>query len=1059
MPKTSELPRFLPPASPSPEEPEVFVMPCSTSQKRFWMLEQISPGNTALSIPIALQLNGPLRLDILEQALNAIVTRHEILRTSFGVIEDEPHQIIAPTAQLKINLLDRANLLPEQHEEEVRREMKLEANRPLSLNQAPLLRATLLKLSAQEHVLMLTAHHIISDGWSSGVLVRELGRFYEALRQGTAADLPPLSIQYADYVLWQEEWMKTPELPRQLDYWRGALSGSLPALDFPTDFTRGTGSDQEAILESLLLPTTLSEALRRFCLEEGATLFMLFFSAYAVVLHRYTGQTSFLIGTTVANRNQAELEEVIGLFANLLILRSELSPTTTFREFLSQQRDQSLSSFANHETPFELVLEQLQRGRNGSFSTLLQTHFLYQRAFMQPTTAGELAISPLRSVSPGSGFELTFGIVERKEGIRLQMEYRTSLFQAQTIRRLLQHFQGVLESIVAHPDSTLADLSLFTGNERETLASHLVEVTRPMKQTPRPEEFLQDLERQLEIHLQSGSGPFTHAIQTPPGLALIALDSRCRLLPCGVPGDLYLASQSADSLASLGLEIIPEPLEVEAKLYLVRTGLIGRNADDSGVQLWGHSEDLVRLPVHRFNLKTVEARLRLHPEVAEAAVAFHPEFPDHTKLAAYVVLRPGAKVTGGDLRTFLRDQMSSFAVPHVIAVLKSLPKRCDGRVATEELPPMAPALSNPDLTSPSMSGILQQQLIELWQQILKTTGLTIHDNFFECGGSSLLALRMMTEAGKLCGRSLPLTLLLKGATVSNLARFIIHAHQESETATPLIVLQPQGTRPPIFFLHGDWAGGGFYCQRLSEHLGADQPFFVLPPYRSPLSSLLSIPEMAAFHLASIRKQLPSGPFVLGGYCIGATIALEIARQMKAEGQTVSHLLLVDPPIWVSPWLRRLWPVVDLLGGLFKWDLKKRISLFDRYAVPFTRWWQKPLKSKLEMARRRAGFPRPPGELEATSSSPESEDNDVLKSFEYALYFLAYRLYRLRPLSVSATFYFPASTQEQRLVNVRTASQLDASNYSIEMLPGDHTTCVANHTAALAEKIKKTLEKI
>jgi pimeloyl-ACP methyl ester carboxylesterase len=1039
-----------PPAQSASFEGEVFVMPCSISQKRFWMLEQMSPGNTALNIPIALKLSGPLDVQILEQALNAIVSRHEILRTHFALIDEEPRQVISSHVAFKLHRIDWGNLPPEQHAARIRQAMDAEAQQPLDLRHAPLLRATLLRLAPQESVLMFTAHHIISDGWSSGVLVRELGLFYDALRQDRPADLPPLAIQFADYALWQEEWLKTPEFQKQLDYWREAFGeGDLPVLDFPTDFQRQAGQGTEAILEGLLLPQALSEALKRFCLEEGVTFFMLFFNAYFILLHRYTGQARLMIGTTAANRNKPELEALIGLFANILILHSEVPGDMPFREFLVRQRDQSLASFANHEAPFEKVLEELQQ-RKTLPTPLLQTHFLFQKAFMQPVACGDLTIRPLHSISPGSTFELTFGIVERQEGIRLQMEYRTSLFQPETIRHLLQHFQALLESIVAHPETPLDALPLFAGDEREKLESALYPQPATSASTFDPSALLQDLARQLDTHFQKDTTPFAPPADLPPGAFLIALDFQLRLLPIGIPGDVYFGHPSLNSEDVLG------PSDAAVPVPLFKTGFLGRNNEDARVELWGRPEDFVRVQGFRFNVRVIETRLRLHPDVAEAAVAIHPQASDRNKLVGYIVPKSGAMLSSDDLRAFLRGKISDFILPSAILSVSCLPRDAHGDLLVDQLPLPMPSARQAATDHVPMRAILHQQLLEIWEGLLKTSGLTIDDNFFECGGNSFLALRMMLQVEKLCGRPLPLSLLITGATVANLASYIVETANGSEIDTPLIPLQTRGTKPPLFFLHGDWAGGGFYCNRLSAQLGNDQPFYVLPPYHMREEKLLTIQEMAAWHCAAVRKQSPHGPYFLGGYCIGAAVAMEMARQFIAEGETVAHLFLIDPPVWAGPWFRRLWPLADKIGDAQKWTVEKKIDFFDRYLVSLIRWGKRPLAAKLASLGHRLGL-----KIASASSADDlaSDDAELVDSFAYTVYFLAYRLYSLQPLPVPATLYFPESTPAARLAGLSRSSRMDPAKYTIEMLPGNHTTCVTKHTAALAEKIKERLDSL
>jgi hypothetical protein len=1026
MNELAPAPEVLAATPPAPDD--LFVMPASVSQKRFWLLEQMTPGNTALDIPIALELTGPLDVDLLERALQAIVDRHEILRTRFELIDGEPRQVIAPQATLTLHRAAVDSDSSINRPQRIRRAMDREAEKPVDFNRAPLLRAALLELAPDDHVLMITAHHIVSDGWSNGVIVRELATFYDALRLEEEPKLAPLAIQYADYVVWQEEWLKTDEFRQQLDYWRGQLAGELPVLDFPTDFPRQTVQPTGAILESRLLPAPLTDALKRLCQEEGVTIFMVFLAAYVALLHRYTGQERVLVGTTAANRNRPELEPLVGLFANLLVVSGEAAGAMTFRELLARQRDQSLGAFAHHEAPFELVLQELQQA--GAARVPMQTHFLFQRAFMQPATCGELTLRPLHSVSPGSTFELTFGIVERAEGIRLQMEYRTSLYRRETVGRLLLHFQQLLESLAGHLDTPIDEIPLFADGEREEIETRMTTILSGAGEV-NPEMVWADLDRQIDAHLLNGEGTFFPA-HVPPGVALAALDARGYPLPLGIPGELYFAAPGLDS---------PQA-----------TPFLGRNGEDGGVELWGQASDIVRLHGFSFNVRAVEVALRAQPDVADAATALQPTASGANRLVARAVLKPGAATTGEAMRAALKEKLSDMLVPATIHLVPELRRDSGGCLLVESEPEPSLATKAEPSGDVPLHALVRQQLMEIWQRLLRADGLTIDSNFFESGGNSFLALRMMVEAGKLAGRQLPLALLLRGATIRDLARAILgHANEGGQEVIPV---QPNGTQTPLFFLHGDWIGGGFYCHQLARDLGDDQPFYALPPCHMRDEKIVTMREMAAQHCAALRRQRPHGPYLIGGYCIGATVALEVARQLVAEGETVERLFLVDPPLWGGVALRGLWPWVDRLGTRRGWNLEKKIAFFDRTAVAFTRWWRKPLAAKLGTVLRQFGFKSVAPETPPADAVAEDVFGaEILDGLDFSTYFMTYRLYRFAPLAVPAMLLFPVATPPARLVDAVRRSRLDPARAVIETVPGNHTTCITQHTAALAEKMR------
>jgi len=1042
------------------KEAEVFVMPCSVSQQRFWLLDQLYPANSALNIPLAVQFDGPLDIAVLEQALNAIVARHEVLRTSFAVVDGVARQIIKSDVPLHLGLIDLTNVPAEKRRERVDQEMIAEAARPLSLAEAPVFRTVLLRISPKENVLMLTLHHIVGDGWSNGLLVREAGLFYDALLHGKAVDLPPLAFQYADYALWQQEWLKSPHFQEQLGYWKKSLAGDLPVLDMPTDYPRQMGQTYTAFIESLLLPTKLSDALKRLCVDLDVTLFMVLFGTYLTLLYRYTGQTKFMIGTTAANRNRSELEHLIGLFANPLILHPEFSDEMTFRQLAVTLRDRTLDDFAHQEVPFEIVLEELQ-GKSSARKPVIQSHFLFQKAFMEPATYRDLSIKPLRSVSPGSTFELTYGIVERPEGIRLQMEYHTSLYKNATIRRLLRHFQRLLEAAVENPDTSVSELDILTEEERADLEASL-----SPRETPRdaaspvvdPQSVIHSLQAQLNRHFREATHPRGASIEPPPGATLVVLDRHLRLLPIGIPGGLYLGGISSGDVP--GNALVSGPVDAAARIPLMHTDFVALKREDGKIELLGRAQDFAQVNGFRINLRQVEAFLLLHPGVAEvvATVFKHPS--SDNQFVCYVVPKPGSSPMEKELRLFLKGKISDFTMPTHIVTVSTFPRDSRGDVVVELLPePVLPEKVIKDEKMP-LEAILYHQLIDIWKEILKVPTLTIEDNFFALGGNSLLALRMMNQIEKLCGRPLPLSLLLTGATIANIASYIVKSNNES--TDPLIPIQTKGSRPPLFFLHGDWAGGGFYCGRLSQQLGEDQPFYVLPPQRSGKQTMLTMEEMAAYHIAAMRERTPHGPYLLGGYCIGATVAMEMARQLVAKGEKVTRLLLIDPPLWGASWIRISWVIVDKLGAFMGWDLQKKIYYFDRYAVSFSRWLRKPLRSKLTTLCRRLGIALPQSNITSpiTAGRELGEgDGEILNCVDYALYFLAYRLYRRKPIEVPATLYFPEETAPSRLAWVKHSSESSPMKFTVEILPGDHHTCITKFTPDLAAKLKKTLDNL
>jgi len=1021
------------------------------------VLDQLTCGNSALNIPLALELKGPLNVDALHKAIRAVIQRHETLRTSFAWIDDEVKQVIAPEVAFHFQQKDMTDIPESKREEALLEEMNAEAVRPLSLTKAPIMRVKLLHLDVEYHALLLTLHHIICDGWANGVLVREVGVFYHAILEGRQADLPELPIQYADYAVWQRDWVKTPDFQNQLAYWEKELAGSTPVLDFPTDHPRKAGRMFPSYIESHLLSPQLTEGIKKLCQDLDVTNFMVLYAAYAILLHRYTGQSRFIVGTTVANRTRPELEHLIGEFANPLILRADLTNEPTFREFVHRVSEMSLGAMSHQEVPFESILERLESTSCGRDKPAFQAFFLFQKAFMQPAKYGDLSIRPFRSVSPGTTFEFTLAIVERAEGIRLQFEYNTELLENATVRRLLRHYETLLQAALENPDAPVSELALLT-EEESSRAWPLISAIKPTLKTDRPaldfQTLLKDLQLQVNEHFRDAADPKAAPIKPPPGAILVVLDSHLRLLPVGVPGEVYVGGILPESAPAHAP--VSGPLDSSFPIPLFHTKFVGRNREDGKIEIMGETKDFAQISGLRVNLRQVRALLLRHPGVEEAAATAFRQPTGENHLVCYVVPKHGSVPAEKELRALLQGKICDPTLPTHIMVVATLLKDERGEPVLEFLPEPA-AIAQTNREKEPLEAILYQQMVEIWIDILKVSSVTVDDNFFALGGTSLLALRMMVQIEKLCGRALPLSLLLTGATIANLARYIVEENKEA--TAPLVTIQPKGKRRPLFFLHGDWAGGGFYSNRLSQLLGEDQPFYVLSPYRLGKQEVLTMEDMAAYHIAAMREHTPKGPYLLGGYCIGATVAIEMARQLVAQGERVTHLLLVDPPMWGTPWLRSIWPLIDKAGEILKWDLQKKIYYFDLYAVSLARWLRRSPQSKFTSLLSRLGLTKAVTPSPAAGREPSDGDAEILKSMDYAVYFLAYRLYRPRLPAAPATLYFSEETPPARFARVKKMGETAPVKFSVEILPGDHRTCIIKYTPELVEKLKKTMDHI
>jgi amino acid adenylation domain-containing protein len=444
-------------------------LPLSFAQQRLWFLDQLEPGSALYNIPLALRLRGALDRTALSTALNEVIRRHEVLRTSFVITDDQPVQVITATMHLTLPVTDLSDLSESEREAEVKRIAADEAAQPFDLSAGPLLHARLLRLNVEEHVVLLTMHHIISDGWSMGVLVREVSALYAAFSSGQPSPLPELQIQYADYALWQREQLQCEVLERQLSYWREQMQGAPQVLELPTDRPRPSVQNYRGSSISFLLDHELAEQLRQLSREQNVTLFMTLLASFQTLLSRYSGQNDVLVGTPIANRTHRETEDLIGFFVNTLVLRNRFTSELNFRELLEQTREVTLGAYAHQELPFERLVEELQPERSLSHTPLFQVMFTLQNTPREQPNLTGLEMEVLDGGSETAKFELSLSVTEVEEGLAGAINYRTELFEAATIERMIAHYERLLRAIVVKPGQSVSSIELLSAAEREQM--------------------------------------------------------------------------------------------------------------------------------------------------------------------------------------------------------------------------------------------------------------------------------------------------------------------------------------------------------------------------------------------------------------------------------------------------------------------------------------------------------------------------------------------------------------------------------------------------------------
>ncbi|WP_066382131.1 non-ribosomal peptide synthetase [Anabaena sp. CA = ATCC 33047] len=443
--------------------------PLSFAQQRLWVLAQLEPDNPFYNMFKAVRLNGRLNIAVLESSLNEIIRRHEILRTTFSSVAGTPAQVIAPQATIKLAVVDLQKFSGQAQLEQLQLVATQDQLQPFDLTKGLLLRVTLVQLEPESYALLLTMHHIIGDGWSMGVFIKELSSLYRSFLVGDASPLPELPIQYADFTIWQRQWLQGEALQTQVNYWKQQLADAPPLLELPTDRPRPSVQTFRGWCFSFQIDATLTASLKELSQKSGTTLFMTLMAAYATLLCRYSGQTDILLGTPIASRNQQDIEGLIGFFVNTLVMRTRLEGNPSFSELLTQVRSTSMDAYANQDVPFEQIVEALQIERSLSHSPLFQVMFALQNAPMEQLDTPELAVNPLHLDNVNAKVDLTLQMWEQGNCLQGFWQYNTDLFDEDRIARMSGHFQTLLAGIVANPQQSIATLPLLTEGELHQL--------------------------------------------------------------------------------------------------------------------------------------------------------------------------------------------------------------------------------------------------------------------------------------------------------------------------------------------------------------------------------------------------------------------------------------------------------------------------------------------------------------------------------------------------------------------------------------------------------------
>ena len=468
------------------------TFPLSFAQERLWFLSQLQQDSAVYNVSGGVRMAGPLSVTALERALNEVVRRHESLRTIIREIESGPVQIITSPQVFHMPKFDLRKVPESRREAEAQLLLANEAGKPFNVDGGPLFRATLLLLSAEEHILLLTMHHIISDGWSIGILVRELIELYEAFIDNRPSTLPDLPVQYIDFAVWHREWLQGEVLDKSIAYWKEKLAGVPSLLELPTDRPRPPSQSFSGKRHLLAISKELTESLKALAEQHNATLFMILLAAFKVFLFRHARQDDIVVGVPIAGRNRPELENVIGLFINMLAMRTDLSGNPTFRELLVRVREAAVGAYEHQDLPFEKLVEVMQPERDTSYSPLFQVMFHLGNLEMPSYNLPGLTLTPLEAETGTSKFDLTLDLTESAAGLKGFFDYSTDLFDPVTIQRLSERFQILLQAVVADPETRIASLPLLSEAEENQLVVRLNETAEVFPHAPCLHQIFED---------------------------------------------------------------------------------------------------------------------------------------------------------------------------------------------------------------------------------------------------------------------------------------------------------------------------------------------------------------------------------------------------------------------------------------------------------------------------------------------------------------------------------------------------------------------------------------
>ncbi|WP_444997367.1 amino acid adenylation domain-containing protein [Aliikangiella sp. IMCC44359] len=738
-------------------------LPLSFSQQRLWFIDQLEPGSSQYNMPMALRLKGELNQSALQQSLDAIIARHEVLRTTYQTGEDgEGCQVIHAAQALTINQLDLSHLADSEREAEVMRLAVEDSQRGFDLSADLMLRVSLLVLSDTESVLLFNLHHIASDGWSMGVLTQEFVGLYQAYSEGREARLPALAIQYADFAHWQREWLSGERLESELSYWEGQLSGIPAVHSLPLDKPRPVVQSVAGASLSQSLSLSLSEELQTLSQSNDATLFMTLQTAFAVLLSRYSHESDIVMGTPIANRTHSSLSPLIGFFVNTLVLRNQIEGELSFNELLQQSKQMSLSAFEHQHLPFEMLVERLQPTRSFSHTPLFQVMFALQNNEQTELTLPNLKLEAVQAESSIAKFDLTVTVEETSYGLNINWNYSTALFEEQTIENLSSYFARILALLTQSPEQPVFELITIDENEYDALKNW--------------------------NNIEKSNGNKSHYPEKLKAVECEALDfwimdSEQYLLPKGAIGELVLVAQPENKELEKQSVLTKSELITQDHQWLLRTGELARINHNAELSFLGRMDEQVKIEGLSFNLSSVKNTILAHDSIEGAYLSLE-EHNDTSKIVAYVIPKETVvdEVKFVDaLHSWLNARLQKAMLPKGICLLAETTVSFD---SVQQQGAVIHWLKSIEFLEPVTSNEIK--LASAWKNLLGLEQISLNDNFFALGGSSLTLLRLEFSIQEYFNVELSIRELFENPLLSQQVELI----QSKEKRLHLSVIEP-----------------------------------------------------------------------------------------------------------------------------------------------------------------------------------------------------------------------------------------------------------------------------